>query len=102
MLLLVAGYLAAGVVYFVGPRLWLMPVEIWIYRLPGILHAKLLGVMVVGVVWLWGVVLLCRRGVRAHAVPWGGLGWAAASPGFMIFGNMVFLWLARHVAPLSL
>lgn len=96
------GYLSAAAVYFLQPRDWLMPVEIWIYRLPGILQAKWVGVIVVAAAWLLGVVLLCWRGTLQQRVPWTELGLAAASPLFMILSNKIFIWIARHIAPLSL
>jgi hypothetical protein len=96
------GYGLSACGYFIAPMRWSMSLEHWFYRHFPLYHEcqTICGAMIL-MVWLIGCVLLCHRAWTLSAVPWSGVRLAALTPMFALCGNALFLFAARHVAPMS-
>jgi hypothetical protein len=98
----VAGYAVAAAAYFVAPSRWTLPLEVVLYRLPGIQHARLGGGLGLLALWITGCALLCRRAWKGGTVPWAGTALAALAPLLALGLNAAFLEAMRRFPPFCL
>jgi|GEM_PF-3245233 len=101
-LLTLAGYLAAAAAYFAAPTRFTLPLEVLLYQIPGIQHARMTGAALVALCWGGGCLLLLRRAWQLRKIPFAGTALAALTPALALALNHTFLLAARHIPPLSL